>query len=165
VPTRKPFAKLKPADLEQAPIWEWVQDEFPMSGEEQLDESFVEASPFTNIPAVEFGQFVVSAVIRLHNGDTLPGICEATVAAGEVAVNPTIVFMIDRQLQIPAVDTNRLLSRYTQSFENHPVGWTLTVLVEGESELRSGCVKGGDMKDLVAVGLDILAALKSLQSP
>jgi hypothetical protein len=165
VPTRKPFAKLKQADLEQAPIWEWVQDEASTPEEEQVDESFVEASTFTNIPVVEFGQFVVSAVICLNNGDSLPGICEATVAAGEVAVIPAILFMIDRQLKIPAVETNRLLSRYTQSLENYPVGWTLKVLVEGECELRSGCIKGGDMKDLVAVGLDILAELKLLRSP
>jgi hypothetical protein len=164
VPTRKPFAKLKRADLELAPLWEWVQDEASMTEEEHVDESFVEASPFINIPIVEFGQFVVSAVIRLNNGDSLPGICEVTVAAGEVAVIPAIVFMIDRQLQIPSVDTNRLLSRYTQSLENYPVGWTLKVLVEGESELCSGCIKSGDMKNLVTVGMDILNALKSLRS-
>jgi hypothetical protein len=162
---RKPFTKLKRADLEQASIWEWLQNESSMPEGEQLDESFVETSPFANIPSVEFGQFVVSAEIHLNNGDSLPGICEVTVAAGELAVIPTIVFMLDRQLQIPGVETNRLLSRYTQSVENYPIGWVLKVLVDGESVLRYGCIKGGDMKDSLAIGLDILAAFKLLRSP
>ena len=163
--TRKPFAKLKRADLEHVPIWEWLQDDAFLLENELADESFVEASEFANLPNVEFGQFIVGATIYLNNGDSLPGICEVSVAAGEVAVIPTIVFMLDRQLQLPAVETNRLLSRYTQSLENYPVGWTLQVRVEGESDLRSGNIKGGDMKDLVAVGISILHTLKALRSP
>ena len=160
---RKPFTKLKRADLEQNPIWEWLQDETSLPEEENVDESSVQASPFTYIPTVEFGQFIVSATIHLNNGDSLPGICEVNVANGKLAVIPSTVFMLDRQLNIPAVDTNRLLSRYTQSLENYPVGWTLKALAEGESELRSGDIKGGDMKDLVAIGMDILNALKVLR--
>lgn len=162
--TQKPFTKLNRADLEQVPLWEWVQDDLALPDNGVVDESFVQATQYTSIPLVDYGQFVVSAGIHLKGGDALPGICEVSVAAGKIAVLPTVVFMLDRQLTIPAVETNRLLSRYTKTLENYPVGWALKVLVEGESEPRSGHIKGGDMKDLVAVGMDILVALKSLRS-
>ena len=160
----KPFSKLKRNDLEQSPIWQWIHNDAASSDGELTDESFVEPTQFKQIPMAEFGQFIVAAEIQLKAGEPMPGICEITVANGKVGVTPVIQFLLDRQLQIPAVETNRLLSRYTQKLENFPTGWVLKVLVEGESELRSGSIKGGDMKDLRAIGLDILASLKSLRN-
>lgn len=162
--TVKPFNKLRRADFKQTPIWEWMQDDLALPENELADESFAQATQYTRIPLVDYGQFAVSADVRLKTGDTMPGICEVSVSNGKVAVLPTILFMLDRQLTLPAVETNRLLSRYTKTLENYPVGWVLKVLVEGEPEVRSGSIKGGDMKDLVAVGMDILNALKSLRS-
>ncbi|WP_150048574.1 hypothetical protein [Methylomonas rhizoryzae] len=160
----KPFATLNRADLEQAPIWEWAPEDSSATENELADESFVYATQYASIPMVDYGQFVVSADITLKEGGVMPGICEVSVAAGELAVVPEVVFMLDRQLTIPAVETNRLLSRYTKTLENYPTGFVLKVLVEGERELRSGSITAGDMKDLVAVGMDMLNALKSLRA-
>jgi hypothetical protein len=56
---------------------------------------------------------MVSAAIELKNGDIFPGIAEVTVAGDEVNVQPLNVFMVDRLLTVPGMDTNRLLTRYT----------------------------------------------------
>ncbi len=164
MPTAKPFSKLKRNDLEQSPIWQWLQDDSATSDGELADESFVEPTQFKQIPMAEFRQFIVSANIHMKASEPMPGLCEVTVANGKVTVNPVLVFMLDRQLSIPAVETNRLLSRYTHTLENFPTGWALKMLVEGESKLRYGNIKGGDMNDLVAIGLEVLASLKSLRS-
>lgn len=159
----KPYAKLTRADLEQFPIWEWVLEEDDPALDEAHDESYVQATELTNIPELSFAQFVSAATIELKDGSRMPGIAEVTVAEGSVAIQPTTVFLLDRHLQIPGVETNRLLTRYTKSLENYPVAWQLAVLVQGEKSERTGKIAGGDMKDLVAIGMQALLALKSLR--
>ncbi len=93
----------------------------------------------------------------------MPGIAEVTVANGDISVHPSVVFLLDRHLQIPGVETNRLLARFTKTAGNYPVAWRLCVSNHGESSPRSGPIQGGDMKDLVAAGLEALLALKALR--
>lgn len=161
--TPKPFAKLKRADLEAAPIWVWIGDPGDAEGDEQYDESFVQATAHATIPQLDFAQFIVGCNVELKGGTTMPGIAEVTVAGGEVAVLLHSVFLLDRQLHVPGVETNRLLARYTRKIENFPVGWRLSVCVGNESQVRTGQIKGGDMADVVQAGLDILLALKALR--
>lgn len=159
----KPFLKLNRADFLQTPIWEWVSDDESSVNAELADESHVQPTAFAEIPLVSFGQFIVSSVVDLKSGASMPGIAEVTVANGDIAVHPSVVFLLDRQLQIPGVETNRLLTRFTKTAENYPVAWRLCVNNHGEGNPRSGPIKGGDMKELVAAGLEALLALKALR--
>lgn len=159
----KPFIKLNRADFLQTPIWAWVSDYGSSADDELADESHVQATAFTEIPLVPFGQFIVSSEIDLKSGASMPGIAEVTVANGDIAVHPGVVFLLDRHLQIPGVETNRLLSRFTKTAENYPVAWRLCVNIEREVCPRAGSIKGGDMKGLVAAGLEVLLALKALR--
>lgn len=149
----KPCRKLTPADFDTAPVWVWCADS---------DDACVEATPLRDIPLHEFNQFIVACTITLADATEFPGFAEVTVADGRAAVVPTVVFLIDRQLRIPAVETNRLLSRYTKT-ANHPVAWRLAVPIEHEAGPRAGDIPGGDMTHIVAVGLELLSALKSLR--
>ena len=159
----KPFIKLNRADFLQTPIWEWVSDDESGVNSELADESHVQPTAFAEIPLVPFGQFIVSSVVDLKSGASMPGIAEVTVANGDISVHPSVVFLLDRHLQIPGVETNRLLARFTKTAENYPVAWRLCVNNHGESSPRSGSIQGGDMKDLVAAGLEALLALKALR--
>lgn len=159
----KPFTKLKRADLESAPIWEWLSDDGAADAGTEVDESYVQPTALTELPTGAFGQFIVAAQISLKHGDPLPGIAEVTIADDKTVVRPAVVFLLDRQLQIPGVETNRLLARFTKTAQNFPVGWQLNTRVQGESHVRSGQIKGGDMEDAVRTGLEALLALKSLQ--
>jgi len=159
----KPYASLSRADLQQYPVWQWVLDEDCAAGAELVDESFVWPTEHAQIPKAEFAQFVVASSIKLKDGTAFPGIAELTVANGKVAIQPNVVFLLDRQLTIPGVETNRLLTRYAKTVENYPVGWTLNVLIDGETKPRSGKIHGGDMKDIVAAGMLILMSLKALR--
>ena len=159
----KPFAKLNRADLQQNPVWEWVSEDGLSPDDGLADESQVQPTAFTDIPLLSFAQFIVSSTVELKSGVSMPGIAEVTVANDEIAIQPTVVFLLDRQLSIPGVETNRLLTRFTKTTENYPVAWRLCVNVQGEDKPRSGTIKGGDMKDLIAAGLEVLLALKALR--
>ncbi len=167
--TAKPYAKLKRADFEACPVWTWVVPEEESDAGEpdegDADESLVRPTEHTTVPTAGFCQFLVAATIGLHHGDDQPGILEVTVADGEVSVTPLAVFLLDRKLRIPAIETNRLLARYTKTAENHPVRWKARVRIGGEDAEREGTIAGGDMKDLLAVGRDMLEALKALRRP
>lgn len=158
----KPCRKLNRADFDTAPVWVWQGDGDPADDHDETDESCVEATSLREIPLHEFNQFIVACTITLADAAEFPGFAEVTVADGRAAVVPVVVFLLDRQLRIPAVETNRLLSRYTKT-ANHPVAWRLAVPIEHETERRAGDIKGGDMNNVVAVGLELLAALKSLR--
>lgn len=149
--------------VRRVPIWEWVLEKDGSSLDEAHDESYVQATELTNIPELSFTQFVVAATIELKDGSRMPGIAEVTVAEGGLAIQPTIVFLLDRHLLIPGIETNRLLTRYTKSLENFPIAWKLAVMIEGENSERTGKIVGGDMKDLVAIGMQALLALKALR--
>jgi len=164
-PVPKPYAKLKRADFEACPVWTWIATDDPPEDDDGTDESFVRPTEHATVPTEGFGQFLVAATIGLHRGDDLPGIVEVTVADGGVSVTPLAVFLLDRKLRIPAVETNRLLARYTKTTENYPVRWSARACIVGESAERDGNIAGGDMKDLLAVGLDMLQALKALRRP
>ncbi len=153
----KPFAKLKREDLAAARIWEWSLDE------SDADESFVVPTTFIEVPLVPFGQFIVAATVELKSGATMPGIAEVTVADGQAAVQLNCVFLLDRQLQVPGVETNRLLARFTRTLENFPTAWTLDARIQGEDRPRTAQIKGGDMTEMVRVGLEALLALKNLR--
>lgn len=159
----KPFPKLKRADFEQAPVWSWLLDGDDDAADEDVDESFVRPTPFTAVPRSSFAQFLVASTVQLKDGSVMPGIAEVTVAGDDVGVQPTTIFLLDRQLQIPGVETNRLLARYTKSLENYPVGWALTVPIEGEAECRSGTIEDGDMRSVVDAGMQALMMLKRLR--
>ena len=159
----KPYAKLTPADLQQSPVWEWLPEDDMTEPAETIDESHVRPTDLVEIPKRSFAQFIVATSIELKNGDLMPGIAEVTTAEGAISIQPTTVFLLDRHLQIPGVETNRLLTRYTKSIDNCPVGWRLAILIEGESELRSGEIKHGDMKDILEMGLQAMLALKGLR--
>jgi hypothetical protein len=164
---KKPYRKLRRADLEANPIWTWVDDQddagVAPGGDAAVDESWVSATPLTAVPAAGFAQYAVACTITLKDGSRFPGIAEVTVSESRFAVRPDFVFLLDRHLRIPAVETNRLLARYTRQLQNHPVAWTLGVVLEGENGPRSGTIRGGDMREMVAVGLDILMSLKALR--
>ncbi len=156
----KPFTKLKRVDFENNPIWEWIQDE--SNDEDEIDESFVQPTEHIHVPTEAFAQFIVAANIELKDGSLFPGIAEVTVADSNAAIQPTVVFMLDRKLQIPGLETNRLLTRYTQSLDNYPVGWKLNVLIEGEQERRSGEIKGGDLGRHIEEAMQQLLDLNKL---
>jgi hypothetical protein len=159
----KPYAKLTRADLQQSPIWEWLPEDDSTEPVDTIDESCVGPTDLVEIPRGSFSQFIVAASIELKSGDLMPGIAEVTTAEGAISIQPTTVFLLDRHLQIPGVETNRLLTRYTKSIDNCPVGWRLAILIEGESELRSGEIKHGDMKEILEMGLQAMLALKGLR--
>lgn len=162
----KPYAKLKREDFESTPVWTWSPDDDGDGAATPLaasDESFVQPTPHATIPRHPFAQFIVAARYELRDGTPMPGFAEVTVADDRVAVQPTTVFLLDRHLRVPGVETNRLLSRYTKSPGNHPAHWTLNVCVDGEATPRAGTIQGGDMKDIVAAGMAVLESLKSLR--
>lgn len=159
----KPYAKLTRADLEQSPVWEWVPEGDSADGSESIDESFVGPTDLIEIPTESFGQFIVAATIELKSGDRHPGIADVTTDRGTVSIEPTTVFLLDRHLQIPGVETNRLLTRYTKSMDNCPVSWSLVVPIQGEKVVRTGPIKHGDMKEIVEMGIQALLALKGLR--
>jgi hypothetical protein len=159
----KPYAKLNRADLQQSPVWEWLAQEDAVVGDEATNESFVEPTDFTSIPSQSFAQFIVASTVGLKDGSSLPGIAEVTIAGGKVSVQPTTVLLLDRHLQVPGVETNRLLTRFTKTIENYPTTWKLNVQIEGEAKTRSGKIKGGDMKNIVAAGIAVLLSLKALR--
>lgn len=159
----KPYAKLTRANFEQSPIWEWVSEDDASHLSEAVDESYVRPTALLEIPNGSFAQFIVTTSVELRNGDHMLGIAEVTVAGRVVSVQPTTLFLLDRHLQIPGVETNRLITRYTESLENYPVAWRLLVSVHRESCERSGEIKGGDMKDIVAYGVLALLTLKALR--
>ena len=159
----KPYAKLTRADLEQSPIWEWLPEDDTSEPSESIDESYVGPTDLIEIPIGFFGQFIVAASIELKSGDRLPGIAEATTEHGAISIQPTTVFLLDRHLQIPGVETNRLLTCSTKSMDNCPVGGKLAVPIQGESEVRSGEVKHDDMKEIIEMGIQAFFALKGLR--
>lgn len=159
----KPYAKLTRIDLAQSPIWEWAPEDDGPDSPEAIDESYVRSTPLSEIPLGPFAQYVVAISVELRNGDCMPGIAEVVVADSAVSVQPTTVLLLDRHLRIPGVETNRLLARYTQSIESYPVAWRLAVTVQGETQARCGEIKAGDMKDLVALGEQMLLSLKALR--
>ena len=159
----KPYAKLTRADLEQSPIWEWLPEDDAAESAGSIDESYVGPTDLIEIPTGQFAQFIVAASIELKSGDRHPGIAEVTTDHGAISVEPTTVFLLDRHLQIPGVETNRLLTRYTKSKDNCPVGWKLAVAIQGETEARSGEIKHGDMKEVMEMGMQALLALKGLR--
>jgi len=159
----KPYIRLCRADLVQAPVWEWIVDTDRDAAGESADESHVQPTRFVEIPQEPFAQFIVATTIGLKDGSDLPGISELTVAEGRIAVRPTTVFLLDRHLQIPGVETNRLLTRFTRTLENYPVTWKLNVAIEGEATIRSGKIKGGDMKNAVSALMAVVQSLKDLR--
>ena len=159
----KPYAKLNRADLEQSPIWEWVSEGNSGEASEDTDESYVVPTGLTEIPTDSFQQFIVAAIIELKSGESFPGIAEVTTDHGAASVQPSTVFLRDRQLQIPGVETNRLLTRYTKAIDNYPVGWRLVAPVQGEAELRAGPIKHGDMKEIMQMAIEALTALKGMR--
>jgi hypothetical protein len=159
----KPFRKLKRIDFEQSPIWEWsMEEEAEVSDQaaDARDESFVRPTDHTEVPMADFAQFIVAASYELKDGSRFPGAVEVTVAQGQVACQPLFVFMIDRQLQVPGVETNRLLTRYTKAIDNYPIKWQLAVNIQGESAVRAENISGGDMKDMVRAGINALLSLR-----
>ena len=161
--TVKPYAKLTRADLEQSPIWEWVPEDDAVDASESIDESYVGPTDLVEIPTDTFGQFIVAATIDLRSGDRHPGIAEVTTDHGAISIEPTTVFLLDRHLQIPGVETNRLLTRYTKSKDNCPVSWSLAVLLQGETEVRTGEIRHGDMKEIMEMGIQALLTLNGLR--
>jgi hypothetical protein len=159
----KPYAKLNRNDLLQSAVWEWMPDDESATHDNGFDESFVQPTGLVAIPQTPFSQFVVATTVGLKDGSSLPGIAEVTVADGKVSVQPTTVLLLDRHLQIPGVETNRLLTRFTKTVENYPISWRLNVPIEGEVKVRAGRIKGGNMKSVVAVGMAILRSLKALR--
>ena len=159
----KPYTKLTRADLEQSPIWEWLAEDDTSDPPDSIDESYTGPTDLIEIPTESFAQFIVAASIELKSGELMPGIAEVTTADGEVSIQPTTVFLLDRHLQIPGIETNRLLTRYTKSIDSCPVGWKLAIRVQGESEVRCGEIKHGDMKEVMAMGVQALLALKGLR--
>ena len=159
----KPYAKLTRADLERSPIWAWLPEDGSAEPPDGIDESFVGPTDLIEIPMGSFGQFIVAATIDLKSGDRHPGIAEVTTDHGAFSIRPVTVFLLDRHLQIPGVETNRLLTRYTKSIDNCPIGWRLAVPIQGESQLRTGEIKHGDMKEIMEMGIGALLALKGLR--
>ena len=159
----KPYSKLTRADLERSPIWEWLPEDDSVEPSESIDESYVGPTDLLEIPTGSFGQFIVAATIDLKSGDRHRGIAEVTTAPGAISIEPTTVFLLDRHLRIPAMETNRLLTRYTKSIGNCPVGWTLAVPIQGETEARTGPIKHGDMNEIMEMGVQALLALKAMR--
>ena len=159
----KPYAKLNRADLVEFPIWEWLPDDAASDIDGSTDESFIQPTHLSKIPSNGFGQYIAAATISLRNGERLPGIVEVTTANDSISIQATTVFLLDRQLQIPGMETNRLLTRYTKILENYPVGWELNVRIGEESESRTGAIKHGDLKEIVAMGVEALMTLKGLR--
>ena len=159
----KPFTKLNRGDLKKSPVWEWNDEEGLVTSDEETDESFVHRTGLSVVQHSPFAQYIVATTFGLKDGSTMPGISEVTIAEGKVSVQPTTVLLLDRHLQVPSVETNRLLTRFTKTIENYPTTWKLDVKVEGESKIRSGKIKGGDMKNIVAAGIAVLLSLKALR--
>lgn len=159
----KPYSNLTRADLAQYPVWEWLPEDAAVTPAASCDESFVRPTALAELPTGAFAQFIVALSVELKSGGPMPGIAEVTTGEGGVSIEPTTVFLLDRQLPIPGLETNRLLTRYTKSRDNCPVGWTLAVPLAGESARRSGEIRHGDMKDIVAMGVEALLALKALR--
>jgi hypothetical protein len=159
----KPYTKLNRDDLQQSAVWEWMPEDGSATDGGGSDESFVQPTGLAVIPQTPVSQFVVATTIGLKDGSTLPGIAEVTVADGKVSVQPTTVLLLDRHLQIPGVETNRLLTRFTKTVENYPISWKLNVPIEGEVKVRTGRIKGGNMKSVVAAGMAVLMSLKALR--
>lgn len=160
----KPYKKLSRADLERSPIWEWVPEADSETTTDAIDESFVAPTVLSEIPTGAFAQFIVAAIIELKSGERLPGIAEVTTDHGPISIEPTTVFLLDRHLRIPGVETNRLLTRYTKSIDNCPISWSLVVPIHGENAVRTGAIKHGDMKDMVEMGIRALLDLKKLKN-
>lgn len=87
---RKQVHELKPADLEQAPVWEFALDE---EGEGDQDEATVHPVAATRAVNPSEGLFIVGAVFTLADGTKMSGYLTPGVQ-GELdlgTVHPTIV--------------------------------------------------------------------------
>jgi len=133
----KLFRNLNREDLATNPIWDWVSEE---SSATSHGESCVRPVADKFISRRPFHQYLVAAAVSLKSGDELPGCVEVTVHGTCVHCVPLFVFLLDRQLDMAAHETDRLLSRYTRCAGNRPIKWRLLPLIENESKVRQGSV-------------------------
>lgn len=146
--TRKPLRKLTRADMQAFSIWEWAINE---EGIEAQDESVVRPTTHAVIPVDGFGQFVVAATAQLRDKTSMPALVEVTVNGKQRSCEPLAVFLLDRHLDFVGVESTRLLSRFTQTVNNHPVRWQLAVAISDEKKLRGAKVRRSAAYRLVAL--------------
>ena len=131
----RPLAELRPDDFVAQPVWAWCLDE---GG---TDESSVRPCAVSTVPRGAFGSWLVAARITLRDGTVFSGCVEVTTEKGKRSrFDPLFLFLRDRQLDIVSMETERLISRYTQFPRNRAIRWQLAVPLDGETRLRAGRV-------------------------
>ena len=149
----RPSATLHRHHLAAHPVWEYCLDS---EGDDAIDESHVRPCATPVVPRGTHAQFVVSATITLRDKTPLPGAVAVDVLGDKVLTTPMFVFLLDRQLDLVSMETDRLLSRYTKSPGNRVVRWTLDVVVEGERRPRTGRISRSIVFQLASLAIRLV---------
>lgn len=157
-----PAARLKRSHFEQSRAWSFVD---PSDSTRDEDESCVVPVEVLRLRDAEFGQFLVAAMMKLSTGVELPGAVQLTRLGKRMEIVPAFVFMLDRQLEPIAMETERLLSRFTKTPGVRVTRWRLEFVLPGESRIRSGSIRRSFVylmaSTLVRLGLRKLAAKRA----
>jgi hypothetical protein len=138
--TRKSVTDLTVDDLDAFPVWEYATDEESVDGQ---DESWVRPLPVARLPSQAFSLSVASD-FECPNGTQLEGIMDVTTAV-EFPVTSAVLFIRGRYTYVGGVPGSWERQRIAEELDADeadifPLRYTLRVLVEGESEYRSGVV-------------------------
>ncbi|MBS1139575.1 MAG: hypothetical protein H6R13_1028 [Proteobacteria bacterium] len=149
-----PVNTLSIENLQQFPVWRYLQDD---EGGEGTDESFVtpaEEAP----PSGVYGSYVVFATFLLHGGDELPGAVQLDLLGSKRQFTPILIHAAGKCLDPLAADIASRLTRLRKVPGGPPVRWTLDITLPGDKAPASGRIARS--RALKALGL--LAQLVSL---
>lgn len=153
--SRKPVVQLMPEDLNVFPAWEFCLDE---EGVEGQDETWVRPISSSTIPE-EAWSVIVAARFMLNDGSEFDGFVDVTTAStddladlleeGAFDQPGAVVFIAAKQVHVPTKsdlnnnesrkELERALARDFNSI--FPITYLLRMLVEGETQPRSGILR------------------------
>jgi hypothetical protein len=139
--TRKSVTDLTVDDLDTFPIWEYATDE---EGNDGQDETWVRPLPVARIPSDAFS-LSVATDFECPNGTQLEGIMDVTTAV-DYPIASAVLFVRGKYTYVGGVPGSWQRRRIAEELgldeaDVFPLKYTLRIMVEGESEYRSGIVE------------------------
>lgn len=144
----KPVGSLALADLVRHPIWEYAIDS---EGLPWRDETWVRPVKRSTVPWEEYSMTVAASLVT-RSGKTFEGTAYVSTVDGTVDVPMGTIFIGSQRFSIPNSGQFRehesraeMVAALGETFDNvFPIRWTLKILMEGESQPRSGEFSGGE---------------------
>ncbi|MBC7452798.1 MAG: hypothetical protein H7335_03680 [Massilia sp.] len=132
--SRRSIRKISGADFAAYPVWEWaINEESHGHGE-----SFLRPTSLDSIPPGLVRHYVVSAVVTLSDGSTVPACVEVDVRTKMVHYSPMFIVLQERHLDLGGAEAITALSLYTRQADTRPVSWQLAVTLEGSASAPGG---------------------------